>query len=113
MLGGKSAQYAGSVQEIVHQRIDCDHLSTDLLPQRPVAREQQAGQAHHQHLVRDPVNIAKRTGYAFDHASDAIWTMRLIGLRQLAVYPGNQVTIGHISDEQKQGIGDLVQAPVA
>ncbi len=39
--------------------------------------------------------------------------MRLIGFCQLPVYPANQVSFGDVSDEQQQGIRDLVQAAVA
>jgi hypothetical protein len=34
--------------------------------------EQQTGQAHHQHLVGDAVNMPERTDQAFDHSANPI-----------------------------------------
>src|SRR3984893_310686 len=38
---------------------------------------------------------------------------RTVGGLQLRVDPADQVTVGNVADEQEQGIGGLVQAPVS
>jgi len=62
MGGVEPVQDPGSVQKIVHQRIDRDRRHADFEPPgaNGSSTNQNAGQGHGEHLVRYAVNIAQR-----------------------------------------------------
>jgi hypothetical protein len=115
VLGPEAAQDASSMQPVVHQRVYCDHAGARRHPAFPVriGPEQQVGEGHRQHLVRDPVNAAQRLQKGLPHSGRPIRCAGLISSRKPLVDPADEVSGADIADEQEQGVCGLVQAPVA
>ena len=111
----ESAQDAGAVQEVVHQRVDGDHAGTDVLPSLVASRggQQNAGQGHGQHLVRHAVDLAQWLDQAGTEPGRAVGIMRPVGFMELSVDPADQVAIGDVPDKQVERIGGLIEPTVA
>jgi hypothetical protein len=108
------AEDPGRDQEVVHQGVDGDHAGADLDPDRHIAGsgEQDAGQGHGQDLVGDTIGLSQRSNQGFPQPGEPIWMCGIISSTESLVDPSDQVAVTDIPDEQKQGIGHLVEAAV-
>lgn len=103
------------MQKIVNQRVDRDHCGTGFKPERPLrARaDQQRRKRHHEYLVGDAVDVAKRSDQGFLPGGLQFGRCRAFRAFQLLVDPANKVAVGDVTDEQEKRICGLVQSPVA
>jgi hypothetical protein len=108
------SQNAGPVQKIVHQRIDRDHAAADLDPEDQLfgSAEQEGGQGHGEDLVRDTVDLPHRLDQGRRHSRQPVRARRTVGGLQLGVDPADQIAVGNVADEQKQGVGGLVEVAI-
>ena len=59
------------------------------------------------------MNIAQRPNQGLPHGCKAIHRWALVSDRKPAVDPANKIAVRKIANEQKQGIGEFVEAAVA
>jgi hypothetical protein len=114
MLGTQPPQDAGSMQEIVHRRVDRHQGPTELTPERPLltGAQQHRRQRHRQDLVGNAVDVAQRTD---DGLAQGRKPIRRLGIHrtELCIDPGDEIAVGDIAHEQEQAVGHLVQVAVA
>ena len=76
------------------------------------APSRRAGQGHGEDLVRDTVDLPQRLDQGRRHSSQPVRARRTVGGRQLGVDPADQIAVGKVADEQKQGVGGLVEVAI-
>ena len=114
MGGFEPIQDPGPMQEIVDQSIDRDQLHADFEPFRAnvSSADQNAGQGHGQHLVRNPVDIAQWFDQGISDLRNGL-RLRIVCLLQSVIDPADQVAVGNIANEQVQAVGNLVEMAVS
>ena len=100
MGGLEPVQDTSSVQKVVHQGIDRDQVHADFEPvgTDAASADQNAGQCHRQHLIRNPVNIAQWLDQGI--VGEGIMRRgRVVGLVQLVINPADQVSFSDIANK--------------
>ena len=101
MFGVKPLQDPGSVQKVVHERVDRDHAPADLSPpfSGSSRAEQQRRQCHAPHLVGCPVDVPQRLKdrVSKPHAVGAF--MPCIRMGEPRIDPANEITACDILDK--------------
>ena len=92
---------AGSVQPIVHEGINRDHDRARRHPAFPtgVAREQQFGQRHGQHLERNAMDPAQGGEQRIAQAGLPIGIVGFICFRQPVIDPAHEIASADLADE--------------
>jgi hypothetical protein len=65
------------------------------------------------HFMRDAADAAQRFQKCLPHSGSPTRCAGLIGGCKALVDPADEVSVADIAQEQEQGVGGLVQAPVA
>jgi hypothetical protein len=115
VVGVEPGQDAGAVQEVVDQSVNCNHAGADLEPAWPTttASNQNRRQHHHQDLVGNGIDMPERPDHSLDHLADPVSGRWVISGCELVIDPGDQVTVGHVANEQVQTLGKLVEPTVS
>ena len=108
-------QDAGPMQKIVHQRIDGDHDGSGFGPENAsrVSCQQETGERHRQHLVRDSVGVGERFDDSLSQPRCSIGRRSKVGISEPSVDPANKIAVGDIAHEQEQAVCRLVEPAVA
>ncbi len=115
MRGVEPGQDAGPVQEIMDQGVNRNQLHANLQPPGPniSGADQNAGQRHSEHFVRDAVNIAQRLNQAAARLWERVRTGLVSCLVQPVIDPADQVAVSNVPNKQVQAVGNLVEVAVS
>ena len=111
----EASQDPGSVQKIMDQGIDRDQLEPDLQPFRAKlsGADQNPGQRHSEHFVRDAVDIAQWLNQSIARLGQWVRRSLIAYLVEAVVDPANQIPVSNVPNKQVETVGNLVEMAVS